>query len=537
MLNASMLWRTTYRLRWPAIVWLVTFLGLWSAWSEQPRLTLDRSDTGIILGITSDSRSMVALTRRAIPITSNGSLSHQQIVSGPIQIWDLQTGDCRLVELPGQLLSTEIDRALDDALVDPDAWQISYPPEPLDGRHCRLIQSKGTGERWSVELELVTGTINRTRLPDAPPANDSTIKMSRHGRWIADLRHAGEPTFIRIIDANSGRVVLEFNGSWSHEIYFSDDEQLVAVIQDRYDLDEPTTSIWQLDPLKKLQEFDRGIANITFAPSNQRFACVDNSKIALIDIASGKTLTEFATIASANSWSQFSGSGYRFLPDERRLVGYDYFRGGSSGIAGPHCYISEVYLWDVDTGQIVIHHPPVTFFYFDPHLCDDALNSRTTPQKLIDNHHLIDVESGATIFQIPSNATIEQLSPDNCFAVLQRRTERDTSWAHLVAWKVRLPGFRLQRNQDDPLQICDIRSGRIVKTLPPPEYIVGYGALLISPDSQTLVTMTREGMATNHVQVWELTSTRRSFQPLAWSMLAPALCLAWQRLRRSRARK
>ena len=101
------------------IIWLSVLCGLWAAWPYEPRFTFQADIQ--ILGITRDSRKLLALTNRATAHDETNSTFDVE-TSGPLQVWDLKTGSHRSICLPNQACTGKLVKCQDgfSRMLEPD---------------------------------------------------------------------------------------------------------------------------------------------------------------------------------------------------------------------------------------------------------------------------------------------------------------------------------------------------------------------------------------------------------------------------------
>ena len=167
--------RGARRLAWLFSLWAVTALMLSAIWPVRPRLILSNGEGSLIVGITPDNRWLVTLSQRAMAIPREADASadddqnYESFWSGPIQVWNLHSGEVRHIGLPSQSDDGPIDSTNgfnELGRVDPDAWRVDIPLEPFRDGPFHLVQTNRVGERWSVEIDLNSGSAKRVHAAD-----------------------------------------------------------------------------------------------------------------------------------------------------------------------------------------------------------------------------------------------------------------------------------------------------------------------------------------------------------------------------------
>ncbi|MCX7408768.1 MAG: WD40 repeat domain-containing protein [Planctomycetales bacterium] len=543
---------------WLLSLWIVTGCLLWSIWPVRPRLILSSGEAFRIVGITPDSRSVVARSRRtklqsrdstAVADAEGVYRDTESLWSGPIQVWDLQTGQVRSIGLPGQsneglVIPTNGD--FEPARIDPDAWIVTCPAEPFRDRRLRLVQTNRDDERWSVTVDLDAGTTTRVRMPDCSVQNLWHTAPSKTGRWCLDqlpIEGTENPHHqrLRVLDTTSSEsVVIDFqalNGIDNH--CFSEDETQFAFSAslDRNDSEQGTTQVWQLQPPKLLKIFDRSLGGMAYSPDKKWIASADYAGVEVLEIETGRVLHQFPV----------EGVGLRkpvFTADGVQLLAYDYLRGGAGGVPPFHCVISEVHAWNLQTGGHLKYLQQEHRDFFDPNFCEDGWGDQTTPRIVGDDGHaarLFDVLTGQTVFSIPKGTTVEVLSPSGRTVILLRRLESRFNKVldQLQKWNIPIPGFLWQHRERGELLVCDVPTGRVRGRLPFDDLWITREKLVLSPDERTLVTTADDpGSGVPVVSVWDCPPHTPVQGPLVWSLLAPLALMLWRgwRGRRNRPR-
>ncbi len=510
------------RYRWPLIVsWAITAVGLWWIWPIQPRQIIEGQYLSFA-GITPDNRSLVALTLRAVKRDDDDETNYP-MWSGPIRVFDLQSGRQRSIPLPWQDDSGHLEATHNwnrpDGLIDPDRWRVSYSKAPLQGREFRLVQTNRFNHRWSVRVNLDTGATTRIRLPvDLPTPQWAPYKTSQTGRWLANCQ--GPRERLQVIDLQSGSVVVDSFGP-PDDLCFSPDESLFAFSITNSE-DDGWTEIWQLEPAKLLRVIDRAVGGMAISPDNHWLA--DPNEI--FEISTGRLVHQRSTT---------SADGVRdatFTSDGQCLISYSE-PPGLSNYTPSRREIAELRLWNPVSGQFTRYRSTDRNYFTDPNPCEDRWLDPSKPLVVGDGKRLIDVQTGQTMFQIPSGATVKLCSPDNRIVVLERAFE--SRWNRILDqlsnWKVPVPKSIRQNDDRSELLICEAPSGRILARLPRDHYQTAYQDLLVSPDGRTLVTTSTSAADEPVIQIWDIPPRSPFLLPLAWALLAPIAILAWRGLR------
>ncbi len=521
---------------WLFAVWAATAATLWWVWPMRPRLTLGDGENVRIVGITPDSRRLVALTRRAGLVNRNGEPKYPPFWSGPIQVWDLQTGERRSIGLPGQSDSgvrvpTSKEFLLDE-LVDPDAHvlEVACPPDPFRDGLLHLVQTNRADERWSVAIDLAKGTTTRVRMPAWTDLSRWRTSSSRSGRWcveqpLVDDSQNRYHQRLQVIDTHSGAVVIDFDavdGIYSH--CFSEDETLLAFNAGNSSANN-STHVWRLEPLEQLLTIPRGLGGLAFSPDKKWLASADYGGVEVFDVATGRVTHQFPV----------DGAQLRkpaFTVDGSHVIAYRYFRGGGTGMAPKHCLISEIHVWNLRTGGYASYLSPKFIDFYDPNLCGDGWSDQTTPLIVGDKERLFDVLTGKTIFVIPPGTTAETLSPSARTVILQRQLESKLNRMldRLAQWNVPIPALMWQDEHRSELLVCDVLTRRIRASLPFDDTWVTPAHLVLSPDERTLITVSHSDPPV--ISVWDFPPRRPFIRPFAWSLLIPTILVLWSRWRR-----
>ena len=526
------------RVMWLIGAWAVTVWTLWSVWPVQPRLTLESREHFQIVGITPDSRSLVSLTRRAwqekVKSQETGDEavdSCQEVWSGPIQVWDLQTGAMRRIGLPRQ--KNDIAKFWtsgndETSMIDPDHWGVTCLPQPFDGRKLRLLQWIPDGESLFVEVDLDQGTTSETQLPKRDHHEGTQFHFSPSGRWSVEEQPVENDQdqhheTLAVYDTRTGVEILRFDAvDGIGQDCFSADETQFSFSANGYNKEEiATTQIWQLEPAKLLQVIPRRLGGMAFSPDKKWIASAGYFHgVEVIEVATGNVVHQFST---PNEEVRLRKPA--FSPDATQLIAYDYIRGGTSGGVPSHCVISEIHTWHLPTGRHQQYLSQSQFDYQDPNLCEDGYSDQSTPQIVDDNERLFDVVSGKTVFSIPPGTTVETLSPTGKTIVLHRLNESRVNQilSKLSMWKIPYPHFLWQNEGRDELLLCDAAFGQIRGALPFPS---GHSPIVredlaLSPDERTLVTVPTNSLPVAHV--WDVPPKRPMLPSLAWSMVVPII--------------
>ena len=535
---------------WLLGLWIVTACLLWAIWPVRPRLILSSGEAFRIVGITPDSRSVVALSWRAklesrdstAPSTDERGIDEdpEGFWSGPIQVWDLQTGQVRSIGLPGQSnegLVIPTNGSHEPARIDPDGWTVACPPEPFLDRLLRLVQTNRDGERWSVTVDLAAGKTTRVRMPDYPDQNLWHNSLSKTGRWwlehfpIEDTKNPRHQQ-LRVLDTTSSKsVVIDFqalNGIDNH--CFSEDETHFAFSanSNHNDSKQGTTQVWQLQPPKLLKVFDRSLGGMAFSPDKKWIASIAYKGVEVLDIETGRVMHQFLPVKG------FQLRKPVFTADGVHLMAFDYARGGGSGVAPFHGVISEVHAWNLQTGGHLKYLPQNHREFFDPQLCMNGWGDGATP-RIVGSHgqdaRLFDVLTEQTVFSIPEGTTVETLSPSGRTVILHRSLESRFNKVldQLKKWNIPIPDFLWQNRRSDELLVCDVPTGRVRGRLPFDDSWITPAKLVLSPDERTLVTTADDSDSdVPTTSVWDCPPRTPVQGPLVWSLLAPLALILWR---------
>ena len=486
----------------------------------------------------------MGLSERAIPLEESavtGSAEdqkHESVFSGPVQIWDLTTGQVRLIELPEQAHSDRlVPTNYSDELIplDPQGWMVEHTVIAKESSTLCLIQKNRHGERLSVRIDLDRGTVSRVQMPSHCDKPDIETSVSHSGRWCVEVeRVEGRDSLheqLKLIDTLSGRNAIEFDavhGMQTHS--FSDDETLFAFSASD-DSNDGTTQIWQLDPPRQLRVIPHMLGGIAFSPDHKSIASADYRSVEVLDIETGALVHHF-TLPDVSLQQPY------FSPDGTTLIAYAYMRGGGSGIAPSHCIISEVHVWNLETlNQSTFLPSHISNDFSDPNLCHDGWSDHTTPLVIADHERLIDLVTGQTVLRIPDKTSVESFLPSGRTVVLLQSSQSPLNklMKQLRGWKVPIPATWWMDDDQSCLEIRDVPSGKLRCWIPYNGLWVTRGSLLISPDEKTWVTVNMNDDESVVAQVWDMPARRAWLQPLLWSLLAPACWLfgvKWSQLRR-----
>lgn len=506
--------------RWLLLVcWSITAVGLWWIWPIQPRQIIEGQYLSFA-GITPDNRSLVALTLRAV---KRDDETNYPMWSGPIRVFDLRSGRQRSVPFPWQDDSGHLEATHNlnrpDGLIDPDNWRVSYSTAPLQGREFRLVQTNRFNHRWSVRVNLDTGATTRIRLPvDFPTPQWAPYKMSHTGRWLANCQ--GPRERLQVIDLQSGNVVVDSFGP-PNDLCFSPDESLFAFSATDSE-DNGSTEIWQLEPARLLRVIDRAMGGMAISPDNHWLA--DLSEV--FEISTGQLAHQISmTNAGGFQDATFTSDGQCLISYSEPHVIYTHPIGRRE--------IAEVHAWNPATGQSTRYRSTDRNYFTDPNPCEDSWLDPSKPMVVGDGKRLIDVQTGQTMFQIPSGATVELCSPDNHIVVLKRAFE--SRWNRILDqlsnWKVPIPNALRQNDDRSELLICEAPSGRILARLPRDHYQTDHQDLMVSPDGRTLVTTSISSSDEPVIRIWDIPPRGPVLLPMTWGLLAPLTILAWRGLR------
>ena len=543
------------RVMWLIGAWAVTVWTLWSVWPVQPRLTLESREHLQIVGITPDSRSLVSLTRRAwqekVKSQETGDEavdSCQEVWSGPIQVWDLQTGAMRRIGLPRQ--KNDIAKFWtsgndETSMIDPDHWGVTCLPQPFDGRKLRLLQWIPDGESLFVEVDLDQGTTSETQLPKRDHHEGTQFHFSPSGRWSVEEQPVENDQdqhheTLAVYDTRTGVEILRFDAvDGIGQDCFSADETQFSFSANGYNKEEiATTQIWQLEPAKLLQVIPRRLGGMAFSPDKKWIASAGYFHgVEVIEVATGNVVHQFST---PNEEVRLRKPA--FSPDATHLIAYEYLRGGASGMAPKHEMISEIHVWHLPTGG---HHAQYLstkhIDYFDPSLCEDGWLGQATPLIVGNKERLFDVLTGKTKLLIPTGTTAESLSSTAQMVVLQRLQDSRVNrmLSYLDSWNIPYWDFLRQDKDDSELLVVNMLAGRAQATVPfshtwGDHSIVTPHNFVMSSDERSVVTVSSDPSL---VRVWDIPPRHPILSPLVWSLFVPIIFGVFWWLNSSRLRR
>ena len=538
-----------------AFVWGITAIGLWWVWPMQPRLTLGNGDDFQIVGITSDSEEVVALTRRAVQpdLDENQFFDNE---SGPIQVWNLKSGNRRSIGIPGQSNSGVLVEGWNKKLrmLDPEGWRVQRVEHPLRGRWLQfdLIRGDKFDDRQPVMLNLDDGG---TRVHK--PKDGSHIELSPMGRWYAETWTSNEQhrrCGVRVFETASGKEQFAFEGTGliSQRCFSPDDFYFGCTVVDTVRVDDRghgTMRIWRVESGEIVQTIDQDIQSPAFSRSHQLVAGsvqLGNPnerprKVAVLvwDVDSGNVVHRGPPQNRKDSFFIHEEGGFEFVENDKWLLCHSLYN--SFDGQGPfNAQLNLKLAWNLVTGERVTYSDEHAQGIIDPNFSENGILPDSIPSLFTygtrdgeRDEQLFEITTGRPVFTMPENSRSVRLTRDGRTLVLERYRESQLNrfLTNLQHRGLPIPGFvwSLVPHDSDSWSIVDVPSRRTIATMPAQERICW-----LSPDERTLVTISLVdsnvlvGSAESPViNVWDFPPRKPLLRPFAWSLLVPLCFLLW----------
>ncbi len=528
-------------IRWRLMIaWAIVAGSLCWVWPPEPRLILTNLHNVDIVGVTPDGRDLVALTRRAAPTegiklrSSNQAAEYIEIVSGPVQIWSLQTGERNEICIPGQSCSGPLVNCGGVQLMAaPDCWQVSKLSKPLQGRFLEFFtyNLKNLEQRELNLLNLDDGRVLKTNRR-VSNENEISSALSPGLRWQLErgVLVNGDQEQWRLIDIATGQAhFTQLVDATILEHGFSDDDQYLAL-----SIDGPLetgTQVWQVDPPKLHFQYTVPLRRLVISPDRTHLAGIHptTSQLHVVELATG-------TVKQPAGGPLFGLEFTRpaFTPDSNRLLCYvpSYERG-----------ITEIGDFDLNSGKFEsLTNPPPGQLSFSYRALPDSDNllrrQRVTPRYVWRDQDLIDVVTKGTVYSLPKTKRGDTevqsltLSADNRTLVLKRRHFSATARALQVINRCGLTiPAQFWPPESIDLIIVDLATGQTRGILPNQ-----LEDCWLSDDAKTLLTIS--AVDQKSLQVWDIPAGHVIAKPLLWSLVVPAIELLWlwRNRRRNRMR-
>lgn len=566
------------RLAWLFGLWAMSVWLLWSIWPVQPRLVLRNSDDVEVVGITPDGSELVAFTRRAFVnkgniVSSDGTQpDFDAAPSGPIQFWNLRTGQHRTLCIPGQSCSGSMEMCGWDEkrrMLEPDGWQTSRIRFPFHGNWfqfgCHITRSQqdlwGHQVPWenrdTLILNMETGVARR------PPQRDgftSYIDLSPTGRWYVEAtREDGtERYWVRLIETASEREVLAFEGVGRIDdaCFSKDDYYFACSTANNEDDKDASTRIWKLDDGQQVRVIEQNIRFMSFSSDHCFLAAVisdrDDShipcrlkEILVFDVRSGAVA--YRSVPKLENRDLDFGSKLEFIDNDTWLI-YHGLYNLYEGDTPVHARLNLRLAWNLRTGESVTYSDEHGADMYDPNISENSILPDKTPSRF--RYSKRDDGSDEQLFKITTGRPVFRMPPDSESILLSRegRTllihEYKQSHVYNLLTSLQSRGlsvpniaWSLVPETGNNWKVIDIPSGRTITTMRPHESICW-----LSPDERTLVA--HEGVidaagnpTPTDLTVWDFPPRRPLLQPLLTSMLVPFLFLLWLLWRRRVSKK
>lgn len=522
--------------------WLITAACLYYVWPPQPCLTLGRGEHLKIVGITPNSRTLVALTKRAQPnvgqvVSSGTPPQYSGWWSGPIQLWDLPSGRRRSVCVPEEACEgplVEVDPG-EVAMLEPNGWSVA-PVRPTHFVRSKFLYRHLTyrGSDVLTVLDLESG---KTVFQMSDGYNSDAI-VSPTGKWFATTRkgEANDESLV-IISIDAGQELTPF---WQSEspyssvnFCFSSDDSLLAISFDRND-GEGETQVWRMADRELIAKLNASLYHLAFSSGQTMLAGIgwsgsgESNAVIVFDVTTGTVRRQFPLEKSVLGDDDFcwgeNPNRLKFSPDDRFLISYEGLRGALGGQLPPWDFFSQVNVWNLHTGQKTTYEPSESeaawFVLIDPDVTDEYGSRQTTPNIVCFRKRIVDLSSGRELRRIPENTDPSRLTHDQRIAVLheQKSSVFYVILSAVAGWGVPLPGWLDVPDRHANLVIYDVRTSRTISKLSDQDQLCW-----LSPDEKTLVTTSVSGPPA--IYVWDFPPSKPVLKPLAWSMLTPLLLM------------
>ncbi len=526
-----------------AVVWAGVLASLRFVWPVQPRLTF-HGDVEV-LGITSDSRSLLALTQRARWYQD----SYLHVSGAPIQIWDLQTGQHSLVCMPGQSCSGELVECSDGIwrVKDQEGWFV-VSDRRIRGNQIVFSQGRSANDKTHWQDLLFDSRTESFRLLDQGELSitqgpltqsmQSLFRLSPSGRWYEDhSRPSGEVRIKHAIrDTQSGEQQVALDGEVLSSCFSTDDACFACALAGK------DTRIWNLDSRELVCTIDRPLWGLTFSQDGSLLAGYEKdpktnrmTKVVICDALTGSVVRQWSPGGLQHDPAEFQS--LKFVDHDKRLLCYvpDLIN------AGAMCQNSAKVnaIWNT-AGDIKAEQDLPTFLV--PNDGDtfadlgDIYSRNQIELRLqfgIQDQDLCEIPTNKHLLSIPEGNLPLLLTRDGRILVVHE-DKMNGLWMLIQQFRIPLPGFlaTIIEPRTESWSVIDVPSGRTIATLPAERF-----DFWLSPDQKSLATISIDSVDGQiEIRVWDFPPRKPILKPLAWSLIIPAISILWSVWRRWRTR-
>ena len=501
----------------------------------QPRMTLQAGPDISIIGITPDSRELVALTMRRKPDTEI------DFPSGPLQIWNLQTGEKRTVCLPFQDCDGRLNHATEPPLmVDSEGLQAEPMDTPFRDRWLQLNFETDEGRRIlrkpqaNVLVNLDTGDCN---LATHEEQLFSGLELSRTGRWYIEVQQRIPlwseriPSRLRVLETATGKEVLAFDAprDWPDWAFSENDRFFVHNTPGNIH----SYRVWQLDPPALLYEIEGSRLIPVFSNDSTLLAALlgeeHQSRIVVFDAVSGLRLVEHPFSKSESSPTNFLALQFGVDNDWLYVRQSEYYR-ITMGSRPVHFDYDLSFAVDLRTNT----RRDFSTATVDPRYLPHSHQPDLLPPLVLDDlRYLVELPTGHQLAQLTEEEDSITVSGDGRILLVEWQDLQGASaWTRVLEFldSVHVPvpsSWSAWSSYADPAWIFrELPSNRTLLRMPAQKQVHW-----LSPDERTLVTQPTDNSPV--VDLWDF-PPRKPWRPAAlWALLAPALVslLWWMRSR------
>ncbi|HEY4262049.1 MAG TPA: hypothetical protein VGM98_17905, partial [Schlesneria sp.] len=255
--------------------WVATSVAIWMIFPVRPRLKLAESAQYQVCGITDDSQTLVAFTKRAFfdPKTAR----YWDRASNPIVCWNLNSGKSRSYCIPGESCQGEWVECADGIrrMLQPDGFGYIWNPPTIRGNNLFLSRplNPKNDEMEVMALNVVSGrsrSLGRRKTNVRWKQAIETIDPSPDGRWYCHrLTEAlGEelmtPGQIRILETDTGacKLTVDFAGKVAGHSFSGDGECFACCVMKERQF---STRVWRIETGELLTTIDRKMQGLVFS--------------------------------------------------------------------------------------------------------------------------------------------------------------------------------------------------------------------------------------------------------------------------------
>ncbi len=527
------------------VAWGVSFLLIITLSPVQARMTIaldaDAKHTvdNSIVGITPDGQELVVFTRhgdrpdRTMGIPTDWG----EVNSGPLHLWNLQTGERRTVCLPFQDCNGPIDPKSPRHLrVDPKVWTAELVnPAPMRGRwlQCHfepwkqlkdnqtrlanlLVQLDSGGYHFAADTEETT----------------SSLELSRTGRWFVDVSTRRKfskdspRNRLRVRVTDTGQELFAFEiPRYFSEWVFSPDDDLFAHstrwISDGDSDDAGRLRVWQLDPFKLLYQIENSDSAPVFSEDGRQLAIVldepTQSRILVMEARSGRRLVEH--ILHPKPLPAYQFHRLHFSADGRWLY---YSRSEKNPPVDNH-NISTGFAIDLQANtrtELSETRYNVRWHAYDRHASLPSIG-------INDDGDVIELPTGRVLRKLAENEDSEYISGDGRILLLRQSDPGGTPLMRALDYleSVNVPAPTALRDwasrPPDEWIFLDLATQRVLGRMPAQVYLKHW----LSPDERTFVTQPMDGSLVAHI--WDFPPRKPWRSAALWALIGPTLVLLW----------